>query len=73
MRILVHDDVEVDAQTGVSAAEAPGDHPLLLQAHASDADGPVRFRNVWVQMLLIVSAPLLGASVPVRFMIRPVR
>lgn len=46
--VLVHDDVEVADKTGMSAAEAPGDHPLLLQAHGTAANGPVRFRNVWV-------------------------
>jgi cytochrome c len=46
--ILVHDDVEVKAKTGLSADEAPGEHPILLQAHPSDAMGEVRFRNVWV-------------------------
>lgn len=45
---LVHDNVEIETQTGVSPAEAPGPHPLTLQAHASNADGPVRFRNIWV-------------------------
>jgi len=46
--ILVHEDVEVPRQTGVSVPEAPGDHPILLQAHPSDAVDEVRFRNVWV-------------------------
>ncbi len=46
--VLVHDDVEVKDKTGASPTEAPGEHPLLLQAHDSRAIGPVRFRNVWV-------------------------
>lgn len=45
---LVHDDVEVTKQTGLSGAESPGSHPILLQAHPSQADGPVRFRNIWI-------------------------
>lgn len=45
--VLVHDDVEVPAKTGASAAESPGAHPLLLQDHQSEADTPVRFRNIW--------------------------
>jgi hypothetical protein len=47
--MLVHNDVAIPAQTGASPLEAPGLHPLLLQAHDSDASGPVRFRNIWVQ------------------------
>ncbi|MGD9690116.1 MAG: family 16 glycoside hydrolase [Phycisphaerales bacterium] len=47
--ILVHDDVEVTAKTGASKDEAPGDHPVLLQSHRSEAAGPVRFRNVWIE------------------------
>jgi glucose/arabinose dehydrogenase len=46
--VLVHDDVEVKDKTGLSDAEAPGPARILLQSHASDAEGPVRFRNVWV-------------------------
>ncbi len=46
--VLVHDDAEVAQQTGVSEKEAPGERPLLLQAHPSEAEGDVRFRNVWV-------------------------
>jgi hypothetical protein len=38
----------VTRHTGASSPEAPGDHPLLLQAHPSDATAEVRFRNVWV-------------------------
>ena len=45
---LVQDDVEVVTKTGISADEAPGDHPLLLQAHASDAVGDTRYRNMWI-------------------------
>lgn len=46
--VLVHDDVEVPSKTGLSPAEAPGEFPLLLQAHNNAANGPVRFRNVWI-------------------------
>ena len=57
--VLIHDDVAVDGPTGASAKDgeqprAAGDFqvgPLTLQAHPSDGDGPVRFRNVWVAPL----------------------
>ena len=45
--ILVHDNIEVTDKTGMSAAEAPGAAPLLIQAHPSEAEGPVRLRNIW--------------------------
>jgi hypothetical protein len=52
---LVHDDVAVDAPTGMAAAKGEADSgrgfqigPIRLQAHATDAQGPVRFRNVWI-------------------------
>ncbi len=46
-RVLVHDNIEVVNQTGMSEAEAPGALPILVQAHPSDAEGPVLFRNTW--------------------------
>jgi len=46
--VLVHDDAEVRDRTGLSSPEAPGPARLLLQSHESDAEGPVRYRNVWV-------------------------
>ena len=56
--VSVHSDVAVDAPTGAKkSGEEPrpaGDYqvgPLTLQAHPSDAEGPVRFRNVWVAPL----------------------
>jgi hypothetical protein len=45
--VKVHDDVLVNAKTGASIGEGPEPMPLLLQDHASTADGEVRFRNVW--------------------------
>ncbi|MFK7960491.1 MAG: family 16 glycoside hydrolase [Phycisphaerales bacterium] len=70
---LVHDDVAVVRPTG-SRAEggerpAPGrDHPigpLLLQDHGSDAEGPVRYRNVWIAPLdAAASDPALGPAGP---------
>jgi glucose/arabinose dehydrogenase len=55
--VLVHDDVAIDAPTG-SAAKRGEDSsapvqvgPLRLQSHASAAEGPVRFRNVWIAPL----------------------
>jgi hypothetical protein len=55
--VLVHDDVEVKDRTGLSDPEAPGPARILLQSHASDAEGPVRFRNVWAAE---------GAGIPLR-------
>jgi len=57
--VRVHDDVEVPHPTGAAAAggEAPGPDgavqvgPLRLQDHASAAEGPVRYRNVWIAPL----------------------
>lgn len=46
--VLVHEDAEVKDKTGLSAPEAPGPARILLQSHPSDAEGPVRYRNVWV-------------------------
>lgn len=46
--VLVHNNVEIRDKTGMSLPEAPGDHPLLLQSHPSDAMGEVRFRNIWI-------------------------
>ncbi len=51
---LVHDDVELSGPTGAAAARGESaDHPvqlgpLRLQDHESAAQGPVRFRNVWI-------------------------
>jgi hypothetical protein len=65
---LVHDDVELPSPTGMAARD--GEHvepgqtiltgPLRLQGHHSDAEGPVRFRNVWVAPL----SPLDSAAGP---------
>ncbi|MBL8764868.1 MAG: DUF1080 domain-containing protein [Phycisphaerae bacterium] len=60
---LVHNDVEIPGPTGMratggepgaSATITPGGvqvGPLRLQNHESAAEGPVRFRNVWVAPL----------------------
>lgn len=54
---LVHRDIEVPAPTGAAAAkgESAKDRPdgiqigpIRLQAHSTDAEGPVRFRNMWI-------------------------
>jgi hypothetical protein len=54
---LIHNDVELAGPTGSAAAnpvpppqggEGPAMGPLRLQEHASAAEGPVRFRNVWI-------------------------
>jgi len=55
---LVHDDVALDAPTGAAKAKGESETsnglqvgPLRLQAHATAAQGPVRFRNVWIAPL----------------------
>ncbi len=57
---LVHNDVPVPGPTGSRAARgepAPPEGsgpvlgPLLLQDHATAAEGPVRYRNVWIAPL----------------------
>ncbi|MBB6431740.1 family 16 glycoside hydrolase [Algisphaera agarilytica] len=57
--VLVHHDVELPQPTGSAAkhgepvreGETMLTGPLRLQGHWSDAEGPVRFRNVWVAPL----------------------
>ncbi|RYD35386.1 MAG: DUF1080 domain-containing protein, partial [Verrucomicrobiaceae bacterium] len=46
--VPVHNNVALAGATEGSPTEAPGWHPLLLQAATSTASGPVRFRKVWV-------------------------
>ncbi len=62
--VLVHEDVAIVAPTGSRKADGEpggaGDRevqigPLRLQDHATAAEGPVRYRNVWI-------APLETAS-----------
>jgi|GEM_PF-3188692 len=43
--VLVHDKVELLAQTGRGRVEAPGLRPLRLQNHGN----PVEFRNFWIK------------------------
>jgi hypothetical protein len=61
--ILVHRAEEIAGPTGAAAVKGESDHgggggiqlgQLRLQSHETDAEGPVRFRNVWI-------APLDGA------------
>lgn len=56
--VLIHDNVEIPGPTGAAAAKGeqsgPGGvqvGPIRLQAHATDAEGPVRYRNIWVAPL----------------------
>jgi len=42
--VVIHDDVEVPAKTGMGDPEGPEPGPIVLQDHGSD----VRFRNVWI-------------------------
>jgi hypothetical protein len=46
--VLVQKDVEVPNKTGLSSAESPGAHPLLLQDHKNEAEQMVKFRNLWI-------------------------
>ncbi|MGQ0628916.1 MAG: family 16 glycoside hydrolase [Phycisphaerales bacterium] len=63
---LIHNDIPIPAPTGaaVDRVESPSaadpsiqTGPLRLQDHETDAEGPVRYRNVWV-------APLLSPPTP---------
>ncbi len=66
---LVHDDVELPHPTGSqrAAGESPGAGldrmigPLVLQNHATRAEGPVRYRNAWIAPLDDAPAPTPGA------------
>lgn len=55
--LVVHDDVALETGTGAQRDADPIMRhgieigPLVLQDHASDAEGPVRYRNVWVKPL----------------------
>ncbi len=49
--VLVQNNVEIPAHTGASPAERPGKAPILFQAHESDSEESVRFRNIWVKEL----------------------
>ena len=56
--VLVHRAQDIPSPTGAAAAKGESDSdrglqigPLRLQAHETDAQGPVRFRNVWIAPL----------------------
>lgn len=58
--VLVHRAAEVERPTGSAAAKGESDGgradgvqigPIRLQAHATAAEGPVRFRNMWIAPL----------------------
>ncbi len=55
--LLIHDQVELAGPTGAGKPEGGSKGgiqlgQLLLQAHASDAEGPVLYRNLWVRPLI---------------------
>lgn len=65
---LIHDDVELPHPTGSQQAggESPAEGlpyqigPLVLQDHATRAEGPVRYRNAWIAPLTDSPAPTPG-------------
>ncbi|MHA7812123.1 MAG: family 16 glycoside hydrolase [Phycisphaerales bacterium] len=65
---LIHDDVELPHPTGSQRAggESPAEGldrmigPLVLQDHATRAEGPVRYRNAWIAPLNDAPAPTPG-------------
>ncbi|MCA9290082.1 MAG: DUF1080 domain-containing protein [Phycisphaerales bacterium] len=63
--VIVHDDVALSRGTGQSPLdETPGPDSILLQAHATAADGPVRFRTIWIlRPPRLVDAPDLITTV----------
>ena len=46
---LIHDDYAITGKTGAGEKEGPEPRPIKLQGHHN----PVRFRNVWIQKLLL--------------------
>lgn len=66
--MLIHDDIELPHPTGSqrAAGESPAlglDRmigPLVLQDHATRAEGPVRYRNAWIAPLDDAPAPTPG-------------
>jgi hypothetical protein len=66
--MLIHDDVELPHPTGSqrAAGESPAPGldrmigPLVLQDHATRAEGPVRYRNAWIAPLDDAPAPSQG-------------
>ncbi len=65
---LIHDDVELPHPTGSQRAggESPAEGldrmigPLVLQDHATRAEGPVRYRNAWIAPLDDAPEPTPG-------------
>lgn len=58
---LIHDDVELTRKTGAGKPEGPEPLPILLQGHHNQ----VRFRNFWVEDLLLDDPrpePEIGSS-----------
>ena len=50
--VLIHDDFPIPRQTGAGEKESPEPRPIKLQGHHN----PVKFRNVWIQKLLLDGA-----------------
>jgi len=56
---LIHDDVAIPRKTGAGQKEGPEPRPIKLQGHHN----PVRFRNFWIQKL-VLDAPRKPAAPP---------
>ncbi len=57
---LIHDDVVLKRKTGAGKNEENSARPIKLQGHHNQ----VRFRNVWIQKLLLCNQPGVPESIP---------
>ncbi|OLF09053.1 hypothetical protein BLA60_20935 [Actinophytocola xinjiangensis] len=48
--VLVHNNVEIDSQTGAGQPENPAPGAIRLQDHGDPGENP-RFRNIWIERL----------------------
>lgn len=63
---LIHDDVSIPRQTGAGKREGPDPQPIKLQGHHN----PVRFRNVWIQVLDLDKKPATPGGKPVSKLVK---